>query len=149
MSGERITELKRIFIFQLLNEDEMAQVADILRPVKYPAGAKIFSQKDEGDRMYVITQGLVRITIKDNEEDAELATLMPGDFFGEIALFEKVPRTATVTALDESSLLMIHRDDFARLISKSPYTVIKILFRIIQSMGQRLRVSNVTNRPQS
>jgi len=140
-----IQNLKKVFIFRLLNEDELSRLADMVKEAAHPKGSVIFSEQDEGDAMFVIKDGLVRISVKREAEDVELTTLMPGDFFGEIALFEKVPRTATAKAVDNTVLYVIHRDDFSGLISNSPYTAIKILFRIIQDMGKRIRISNISN----
>jgi CRP-like cAMP-binding protein len=88
--------------------------------------------------MFIIKNGSVKVSLADKE----VLSIESGGFFGEIALFDRVPRTATVEAREDSTFWEIQRDDFAKLISKFPYVGIKIMFRIIQDMSKRLQRMN-------
>lgn len=136
---EDLRELKNMFLFQLLTMDEVAQVAAIARDRKCKAGEVVFSERDVGDSMYIVRMGKVAAQSMVNGALKFFPPMAAGDFFGEIALFEQVPRTATVTALEDAELLEINRGDFSVLISQSPHIGNKIMFRIIQVLSKLRR----------
>jgi len=141
--SERADKIKDLPIFRLLNPDELECLTAVTTAKNIPAGEAIFSENDDGDTMYVINSGTVKITKKFPDRAAEMITLYAGDFFGEIALFDRVPRTGAAVAIEDTALLTIDREQFARLISEKPYAGIKILYRIIQDMAKRLQRMNV------
>jgi hypothetical protein len=81
---------------------------------RYPAGAVIVRQGDEGDRFYTIAKGQAQVVVAGSGEETR-RTLQPGDFFGEIALLHDVPRTATVRAETNLILWELTREDFEEL----------------------------------
>lgn len=136
-------DLRRFGLFQLMSNEELESLAAILKTREFKPGEVIVNQGYEGDSMFIIKSGSVRITMFKNDQEKELITLLPDSFFGEIALFERVPRTATVIAAEESVLYEINRDNFAQLISQNPYIGNKVFFKIIQHLSRRLRNMNM------
>jgi CRP-like cAMP-binding protein len=132
-------KLKEIFLFQLLDSSEIEEFARVWIERMYGAGMRIFSERNSGDAMYIITKGLVRITREEDGKEKEITTLRPGDFFGEIALFEYVARTATATALEDTYVLEITRERFNDFFSEKPHIAAKILYQMMIEMSRRLR----------
>jgi CRP/FNR family transcriptional regulator len=136
-------EIRKFFLFQLLNNEELGSVAELLKERDFQPGSIIFSQGEEGNTMFIVKSGVIKITMKLQDGEKEIVTLGPDGFFGEIALFERVPRTATATAVQDSIIYEIDRDNFAEVISQNPYIGNKIFYKIIQDMGKRLRRMNL------
>jgi len=99
-----------------------------------PKGAVIFHQGDPGDSMFVIEKGRVQILLASEVEEAPVAVLQAGDFFGELSLLSDAPRTATAQALDDSILLVVRRAVFAMMMHDD----LGIVFRILRTIGERL-----------
>ena len=104
----RIELLQANAIFAPLPPSTIEQLAVKLVPVAVAAGRAVFRQGDHGDRFYVVEDGRCEIAI----DGEKVADAWPGETFGEIALLRDVPRTGTVTAIDDSKLLALERDDF-------------------------------------
>ncbi len=105
---EELSVLRRTRIFSVLPGPALERVARNAVPVHVEAGTTVIREGDAGDRYYAVAAGSVEVT----RDGAPIATLGPGDEFGEIALLRDVPRTATVVAATDSSLLSLHRDEF-------------------------------------
>jgi len=105
---ERIELLTANPIFAPLPPASIEHMAAKLQELKVEAGDVVFSEGDHGDLFYVIESGRVRV-LSDGEE---LNDLWPGEAFGEIALLRDVPRTATVEAREDTTLLALDRDEF-------------------------------------
>ncbi len=135
MQKKDITNLGNLFLFQLLDNDELQKLLPFFSEKRFGKGVIIFSENDEGDSMYIIKTGIVRITKKGKE----IALLNSGDFFGEIALFEYVRRTATASAVEEVELLEIKRASFNELFQAQPVICAKILYQMMCEMTRRLR----------
>ena len=98
----------------------------------------IFREGDDGDAMYVIQFGQVNITKKTTAGEAPIAVLGPGEVFGEMALFDKKPRSATASARGECRVLRVDRRKFFASMSRDP----TLAFKILQSLSQRIRRLN-------
>ena len=92
------------------------QLARGLEPVSVPAGKTVFAQNDDADRFYVIVDGTVEVL----GDGVPVATLGPGEVFGEIALLRRVPRTATVRACTDLQLQSLTRDRFLPAVTGVP-----------------------------
>ncbi len=138
--------MKRLFLFETLKQEEIEEVSKFFREKVYVPGLKIFAEGDEGNVMYIIKSGSVKITKEDEGIRKDIAALKKGDFFGEIALFERIPRTAAAIPLEETELYQLSRSDFGNLISKNTSLGVKILYRIILSLGDRLKNMNQQNK---
>jgi CRP-like cAMP-binding protein len=103
-------------IFGPLGLASLERVARNLIPVEVPSGAIVIREGEAGDRFYVIARGAVEVS-RDGEP---IANLGPGDFVGEIALLRNVPRTATVTATEPTTLRALERSQFLAAVTGSP-----------------------------
>jgi CRP-like cAMP-binding protein len=101
----------------------------------YTDGEIIFREGSTGDAMYVIQSGRVRITKKTASEEITIATLDSGEIFGEMALFDRLPRSATAVASGEARVLSIDKKKLFSTISRDP----TLVFKIIESMSARIR----------
>jgi len=101
----------------------------------YAKGEVIFSEGDQGDALYVIQFGQVKIVKRTPTTEITLAVLGPGEIFGEMALFEHKERSASAIAVDEARILTVDRKKFFATMSRDP----TLAFKILSSMSQRLR----------
>lgn len=119
--------LERIPFFADLSPEELKQLGEIAALQTVRSGEAIFAEGDPGDRLYVLVEGSVRIDRNAPEGKIEIAVLGPGDYFGELALLDGRPRSAGATALQESRLLSIGRQEFLARLSASPRMVADLL----------------------
>ncbi len=140
------TALKANHLFQDLTEQEFKLLQNIVHLRKFHAGEHVFKQGEAGVGMYMIVTGRVEIFISDkhaaNEEfrDVFITQLTDGDFFGELSLVEENGRrTATAIARDESSLIGFFKPDLLEILNRSPSTGVKIIFRLAEVLGRRLK----------
>jgi CRP-like cAMP-binding protein len=101
----------------------------------FQKGALIFSEGEIGEHVYLIQTGKVRVFKLIGDQDKTLAILGPGDFFGEMAIFEKKPRSASAEALSESKVLVLDQATFEELIKSNG----EIALRVIKRLVSRLR----------
>jgi CRP-like cAMP-binding protein len=104
----------------------------------YADGETIIKQGDVGDCMYVIQAGEVEVVRDDGQTAVRLAVLGEGDVFGEMALFDREARSATVRAHGEARVLTLDKKTCLRRVHEDP----SVAFRIVQSMSQRIRRLN-------
>lgn len=101
----------------------------------YQAGEAIVRQGDQGDCMFVIQEGQVAILKEIDNSEVQLAVRGPGEFFGEMALFERETRMATVRALETARILTIDKKSFLRRIHEDP----SLAYNLVQAMSARIR----------
>ena len=92
----------------------------------YPKDTMIFSEGEPGHELYIIQRGSVKITKIVNDNEVLLALLKPGDIFGEMALLEDKPRTASAIAHENSTLLVVNKANFKRMVSTQPQMITKL-----------------------
>lgn len=101
----------------------------------YQAGQTIVRQGEPGECMYVIQSGQVVVLQQNEGSEVALAVLSKGDFFGEMAIFEREVRSATVRALNEAQILTVDKRAFLRRIQEDP----SLAFRMVETMSRRIR----------
>jgi len=101
----------------------------------YRDGEFIIRQGEMGDSMFVIQQGKVEVLREETNRTFSLTELGPGDLFGEMALCEKEPRSATVRALGEVRVLTVDKRTFLRRVQEDP----SLAFNVLQTMSARIR----------
>ena len=116
----KLAFLNRIHLFHDLKEEELSAIADRLEEVSYSAGSVIFEQGKKPESFLLITEGTVRITRKHDRKDIQLALLVKDDYFGEMGLIAKRLRSGTATALTDTALLAMSREDFEKFYKSIP-----------------------------
>jgi len=101
----------------------------------YQAGEVIIHQGDQGECMFVIQEGQVAILKEIDNREVQLAVRGPGEFFGELALFEQETRMATVRAVSPSRILTIDKKSFLRRIHEDP----SLAYNLVKAMSGRIR----------
>ena len=112
--------LKKSHLFKGLPDEEIDRIAALFEVMNLSAGEQLFSEGDQGDSFFFVLSGRVVVTRRHDTEDELIATLTAGDFFGEGALLFGNPRRATITALEDTAVLRMARDDFALLLQNHP-----------------------------
>jgi hypothetical protein len=112
--------LKKSHLFKGLPDEEIDRIAALFEVMNLSAGEQLFSEGDQGDSFFFVLSGRVVVTRRHDTDEELIATLTAGDFFGEGALLFGNPRRATVTALEDTAVLRMARDDFALLLQNHP-----------------------------
>lgn len=139
-----ISQLRSVPLFQELNRRELQEVAQLLELRNYQAGDVVFEQGVSGTGVYVVISGCVEVIQKD-EEDAEkllLAKSEQGSFFGETALLDDAPRTASAVVTEDAELALFPRDALLMLAEQRPHLGVKIAIQLSQVIAERLRRTN-------
>jgi CRP/FNR family cyclic AMP-dependent transcriptional regulator len=122
--------------FSGLDAASLESVGRGMRSRRFRRGEVIFHQGDPGDALFIVMSGAIKIMLpSDTGDEAILATLRPGDVFGELALLDGAPRSATATALEATETLILPRDQFRELLATEP----AIRDAILASMAGELR----------
>jgi CRP/FNR family transcriptional regulator, cyclic AMP receptor protein len=120
--------LRRCALFAHVNDDGLRTIASQVRRRRFRRNEVIFHQGDLGDSLQVVASGGVKILLPSAEgEEAIIASLKPGDFFGELALLDGSPRSTTATALEPTETLALPRDRFLALLEVDPHLVRALL----------------------
>lgn len=104
----------------------------------YHDGEAIIREGETGDCMYVVQAGQVEVLRGEENKEVRLAVLNQGDFFGEMAIFEREVRSATVRAIGEVRVLTVEKKNFLRRIQEDP----SLAYHIVQTMSHRIRELN-------
>ena len=138
--SDEADSLSRIPLFQRLTPEELEQLAAEVDQVKFDADETIFNEQDKGDALYVVEAGSVRIWVLDEDvEPVTLKELGPGEFFGELAVLDRGPRSTNATAIGETTLHRLSSDDFQAFLMKHPDVAIDVICEI----GARMRQTNM------
>lgn len=139
--AEKSRLLRRSFIFRDMEETMLGRLARLSQTHRLPRGSLLFQQGEEGDALYGVAEGLIRIWVSgDGGKELTLQLLEPGDVFGEIALLDGLPRSASAEAVEDSLLVMVRRDAFLPLLEAES----GLARHVIELICERLRDS--TNR---
>src|SRR5215510_10075618 len=131
--------LTKVPLFSELNDEELQQLASVVREQHYKKHTTIVHVDDPGSALYILKSGLVKVTIEDhNGYEMILRLLYPTDFFGDMSLLDGEPRSATITTQEPTEVLMISRDHFLHIIEQSP----RILLKMAAMLSRRLRKTN-------
>lgn len=131
-----LEELRSVPLFASLENEAARELRDLLTVKDVPAGTEIFYHGDQGDAMYLIESGRVRIHIVDSTgQDVTLVELAGGDFFGEMAILDGKPRSADATVIENARLAILARDDFISFVRRNP----DIALAMLNAITHRLR----------
>lgn len=130
---EKVLALKSVDLFARLSGEDLAGIAAICRYSAFEEGETVFDEGQLGDALYVVLEGRVRV----HREERTVAEIGEGECFGEMALLDSAPRSASVTALCDTTCLRIDRDDFSDILTEKP----QIAQGVIRVLTRRLRSS--------
>src|SRR5436305_4829783 len=143
--------IRSVPLFASLDDETVTALRALLDVEQTLAGSPIFRAGDAGDAMYLIESGRVRIHIVDADgDDVTLVELARGDFFGEMAIIDGKPRSASATVSEDARLAVLPRDDFLAFVRKNPDVALKMLAAITNRLRRtddllRHRVSRNAN----
>jgi len=113
--------LAAVPLFAGLDADGLTSMTRGMRVRRFRRGETIFHLGDPGDALFIVMAGSIKITLPaDTGDEAILATLRPGDFFGELALLDGAPRSATAVAIEATETYILPRDQFRELVATEP-----------------------------
>jgi CRP/FNR family transcriptional regulator, cyclic AMP receptor protein len=131
-----VAALQRVPLFASLSPSQLAELARVARRLHYDRDETIFFQEDAGDAFYVILSGQVKVSVTSPEgQEAILVMLDAGEGFGEFALLDDQPRSATIEATQPTEVLSLRKDDFRRLLRQMP----DIAIALLKVLTKRLR----------
>ncbi len=131
--------LESVRLFRGLPPDEFHALRGISRDIHYTAGTEIFREGDPGDGVYIVQNGLVEISaLVSGETRRVFSQLGPGEIFGEMAVIEQQPRSATAMAAQDTGVYFIPREEMLQLLYRSP----TLSFNVLQEISHRLREFN-------
>src|SRR6478609_9649539 len=135
--------LKNVAIFKDLDDSEIAEIAEVCQEEKFISGEYIFREGEHGNRLYLITEGEVRISrdVPGSGEEA-LAILKPGALFGEMAVFDRSERSTHAISNGGTTALTISRPDFEMLLDFNRELAYKVLWSVVRLLSTRLRSTN-------
>ncbi|ADI64038.1 cyclic nucleotide-binding domain-containing protein [Trichormus azollae] len=136
-SVDRLLFVRRVPIFNELRDDFVVRLASVMNELSYPTNHSIFKQGEEGRSLYIIVSGRVEVHIG----DTKLAEVDPGKYFGEMAVFDTQPRSASVTTLEPCDCLELTQEQLYDAIEETPeiaVNIIRELSRIIRRLNENI-----------
>ena len=134
----RMESLSKMPFFKYLGYADLLKVFVNMQTVRFSKGMPVFAEGDNGADLFLVLSGMVRVHHGDNE----LARLGPGAHFGEMALIDQAPRSASISTVEDSLLLRLDRKMFFTLIRKESELAKKVLWNMLQVLSGRLRTTN-------
>lgn len=130
------TIIRQVPLFARLEQDDVARLAAIAHPKRFPKDHLLFERGDEGSEFLIVTHGRLKLILL-NEDGRELTLTILGPYqsFGEISLLDDAPRSASAVALSELAVLSISKRDFRALLDSSP----RVSLGLLKAMSRRLR----------
>jgi len=126
--------LARMPLFRPLNERELYRIQEVTEVVSYKNGEKVIKEGDRGEELFIVLDGKVKVL----RGDTQLASLMQGEHFGEMALIRSQPRSATVVSDGDSEIMVIRRTDFFDILRKEHQLAVKLLWQFLGVLADRL-----------
>src|SRR6266540_2558708 len=131
-----VETLRHVPLFESLDTEAAHELCELLESLDCKAGAVLFRTGDEGDAMYLIEQGKVRICVRAKDgHEVTLTELHRGDFFGEMALLDGKPRSADARVAEDARLAVLSREHFLSFVSSNPNVALEML----TALANRLR----------
>lgn len=138
----RTGALRRVKILADLTDTQLERFARFMPAEKVRQWTAVVKQGDQSDAMYLILEGELRVRVMVEQKESILATLGPGEFFGDISLFDRGPRSADVVANKDSLLLKISAEDFDKLAREAPEIATPFLLAVGRTLTARIRADN-------
>lgn len=140
---ERMKFLGKVKLFENLVLGDVDYLLDELRECCFESGEWVFREGSTGDALYVVESGSVDVVKEQgDEENTTLANLGAGEFFGEMSLINRQPRSASIRAAEETVLLKLPGENFQDMMSSNHRTALKITYNIARVLSNRLESMN-------
>ena len=131
----KIDLIRGVPLFSRCSRRDLAEISSLADEIDIPAGKELIREDERGREFFVLLEGTVEVS----KDGREVTTLGPGDFVGEIALVSRIPRIATVRAIEPVRALVIGERNFRSLLERSPDIQLKVLealaARIVETSG--------------
>ena len=128
--------LATVPLFRSLAPGEVAAFSTLAREKTFPKGSVILFEDDPGDSLFVVREGRVKVVlVAEDGREVILGILGVGEHFGELSLIDDQPRSAHVVAMEESTLLVLRREDFRRRVEQNP----AVAWALLMELSRRLR----------
>lgn len=132
--------LRSVPLFADLEEGELERFSQVAVPRSFPAGTRVFHEGDSSDACYIVSEGSFRVTREHSDGRAiTLATLGPGEIFGELAMLDGDTRSASAESITDGTLLALPANDVRSLLSRNP----EIALKLVAGLVRRLRAANM------
>lgn len=139
-SVDRLLFVRRVPIFKELRDDFIVRLTSVMHELQFPANHTIFRQGEEGRSLYIIVSGRVKVHIGDKK----LAEVDQGKYFGEMAVFDTQPRSASVTTIEPCEFLELTQEQLYDAIEETPeiaVNIIRELSRLIRRLNDNVNIS--------
>ena len=146
----RLQLLEKVPLFIGLSQRQLGKLLVKLFEKEYPADETIFMQGDPGKALFIVLSGQILISRAGHGAEEQLATLTPGGYFGELALIDDQPRSASARASEPSALLILYKSDFDDLIEGHRTIAIKVMANLLKALAGYVRAAQsrgVTSSP--
>lgn len=141
-AGETIAFLREVRILKGVQADELGELALRLREKKLRKGQVLFHEGDAGEEMFIVRRGTILVSkAVTGRVEQVLARIGEGDFFGEMSLMDRSPRSATIQADSDAVLLVLDRANLQALIDQSPRAAVAFFQALAAVFIERLRAS--------
>lgn len=137
--AQKIEMLKNIPIFKTLTRNELLEVDELLHERTYGAGEIIFEKGEMGHGIYIILEGRVRVNPCPELPASAILELGRNEMIGEMALFEEIPRLATIVAAEPTKMAALFQFEFSSLLTSNKDIGVKVLVEITRILGRRAR----------
>jgi CRP/FNR family transcriptional regulator len=132
--------LRSVPLFAGLEEGELERFSQVAVPRSFPAGTRVFHEGDSSDACYIVSEGSFRVTREHSDGRAiTLATLGPGEIFGELAMLDGDTRSASAESITDGTLLALPANDVRGLLARNP----EIALKLVAGLVRRLRAANM------
>ena len=132
---EIIIALKKISLFSNVHGEGLKRLSDVIRDKEVSQGETVFSEKDLGEEMYLVYSGKILIFQELSGEEEHLEIVGRSEYFGEMAIVDEEPRSASARAVEDSTLLVLQMDDFRTAVRDYP----DIAFEVFREFSRRIR----------
>lgn len=141
-TSNTVAKIRGLSLFNEFTDTELDAFADLVDCACYTDGQMIVKQDEPGDSMFVIVEGTVKVIHRSDNREIELAALVAGDFFGELALVDEGPRSADVLASGNVQMLAVSQATIRALAGVYPSASFKLLVAVGRVLVARLRQGN-------
>ncbi len=133
-------------LFRDISQEDLSEVEKFLKEEKISQGEEVFKADDLGDNLYILYGGRVRISIRADMEDKteeQVDTIQMGEIFGEFSFIDGGQRSAGALALEDSTVLILTREDFENFSQEKPYIALAMMHNFAWILTEKLRSTNM------